>query len=103
MHVTCPQLLSLTGSRWVFKVKKDAEGNVERHKSCVVAQGFSQRPGINFHEVFAPTMQWGSIRAILALAALEDAEIESVDVSNAYLNGVLPSERGCLHVTAKRV
>lgn len=80
------------GSRWVFKVKKDAEGKVERYKSRLTAQGFSQRPGIDFHEVFAPTMRWGSIRAILALAALEDAEIESVDVSNAYLNGVLLSD-----------
>ncbi len=80
------------GSRWVFKVKRDSEGNVDRYKARLVAKGYSQRPGIDYSEVFAPTMRWASIRLILALAALEDWEVESVDVSNAYLNGVLPKD-----------
>ncbi|KAG8976249.1 hypothetical protein FRC05_004499 [Tulasnella sp. 425] len=78
------------GSRWVFKVKRDAKGEIERYKGRLVAQGFSQRPGIDFHEVFAPTMRWGALRTIFALAAIEDMKIESIDISNTYLNGVLP-------------
>ncbi|KAG8951326.1 hypothetical protein FRC04_006566, partial [Tulasnella sp. 424] len=78
------------GSRWVFKVKRDAKGEIERYKGRLVAQGFSQRPGIDFHEVFAPTMRWGALQTIFALAAIEDMEIESIDISNAYLNRVLP-------------
>jgi hypothetical protein len=55
----------------------------------VVAKGFSQRPGVDFNETFAPTTKWATLRIIFALAALEDWELESIDISNAYLNGEL--------------
>lgn len=77
------------GSRWVFKVKRNADGSIERYKGRVVAQGFSQRPGFDYTETFAPTPQWAALRAILAVVALEDLECESVDISSAFLNGVL--------------
>ena len=77
------------GSRWVFRVKRNADGSIERYKGRLVAKGFSQRPGFDYNETFAPTPKWASIRAILALAALEDLELESVDISSAYLNGEL--------------
>ena len=54
-----------------------------------MAKGFSQRPGFEFNETYAPTPKWASLRAILALATLEDLELESVDISSAYLNGEL--------------
>jgi hypothetical protein len=74
------------GSQWVFKVKRNANGSVEHYKVCVVAKGFSQRPGVNFNETFAPTTKWAALRIIFALAALEDWELELIDISNAYLN-----------------
>jgi hypothetical protein len=77
------------GSKWVFKVKHNANGSGKRYKACLVAQGFSQRPGINFDETFAPTAKWAALRTVFALAALEDWELESIDISNAYLNGKL--------------
>jgi transposase InsO family protein len=80
------------GSRWVFKVKRNADGSIERHKGRLVAQGFGQRPGFDFTETFAPTPKWAALRAILAIAAIEDLELESVDISSAYLNGELKEE-----------
>ena len=80
------------GSRWVFRVKRNADGSIERYKGRLVAKGFSQRPGFDYNETFAPTPKWASIRAILALAALEDLELESVDIPSAYLNGELKEE-----------
>jgi hypothetical protein len=77
------------GSKWVFKVKRNPDGTVERYKARLVAKGFGQRPGVDFDETFAPTTMWAALRAILALAALEDLELESIDISNAYLNGEL--------------
>jgi hypothetical protein len=77
------------GSKWVFKIKRIADGSIERYKARLVAQGFSQRPSVNFTETFAPTTKWASLRSIFALAAFEDLELESVDISNAYLNGEL--------------
>ncbi|RDB28603.1 Retrovirus-related Pol polyprotein from transposon TNT 1-94 [Hypsizygus marmoreus] len=80
------------GSRWVFKVKHLPDGAVDRFKARVVAQGFSQRPGIDFDETFAPTARWNAVRTILALAAIEDMHLESVDISSAFLNGVVDAE-----------
>jgi hypothetical protein len=77
------------GSKWVFKVKRNADGSVECYKARLVAQGFSQRPGIDFDETFAPTAKWAALRTIFALAALEDWELKLIDISNAYLNSKL--------------
>ena len=49
------------GSRWVFRVKRNADGSIERYKGRLVAKGFSQRPGFVYNETFAPTPKWASI------------------------------------------
>jgi transposase InsO family protein len=77
------------GSKWVFKIKRNADGFIKRYKAHLVAQGFSQRPGVDFTETFAPTTKWAALHSIFALAAFEDLELESIDISNAYLNGKL--------------
>jgi len=80
------------GSRWVFLIKHKADGSVERYKARLVAQGFSQRPGLDYGETFASTIKWPTLRAILAIGAFEDLEIESVDISSAFLNGDIDAE-----------
>jgi hypothetical protein len=82
-----PKNRPVIGSRWVFTQKYRADGSFERYKGRLVAQGFSQRPGFEYLEVFAPTVRLPTLRIILALAALHDLHLWSVDVSNAYLNG----------------
>ena len=80
------------GSGWVYKVKRNADGSIERYKGRLVAKGFSQRPGLDFTEVFAPTARQASIRLILALAAIEDLHLHSIDISHAFINGELEEE-----------
>lgn len=57
------------GCRWVFKLKCRADGSVG-YKARLVAKGFSQCPGLDFGQVFAPTARWAALRAIFALAAI---------------------------------
>ncbi|KAJ3474117.1 hypothetical protein NLI96_g12642 [Meripilus lineatus] len=77
------------GCRWVLNIKHLADGTIDRYKARLVAQGFSQRPGFDYVETFAPTVRMATIRVILALAALEDLELYSIDISQAFLNGDL--------------
>ena len=87
--VPLPKDRQAIGSRWVFRVKRNSDGSVERYKARVVAKGFSQRPGLDYVEVFAPTFRMASIRTIIALAAKHDYHLHSIDISSAFLNGDL--------------
>ena len=82
-----PAGVNIVGSKWVFKVKKDVARNVERYKARLVAQGFTQVPGVDYFDTFAPVAKLASIRTVLALAARHDWEIHQVDIKSAYLNG----------------
>ena len=75
------------GCKWVFAIKRNPDGSIERYKVRLVAKGFSQRPGYDYVETFAPTVRMATIRTVLALAALEDLELHSLDISQAFING----------------
>jgi len=87
--VDLPAGANLVGSKWVFWVKKDAAGQVIRFKACLVAQGFSQVPGVDYFNTFAPVAKLASIRTVLTMAAKLDFELHQIDIKNAYLNGEL--------------
>ena len=90
--VELPPGKAAIGSRWVFKLQRNPDGTVDRYKARLVAQGFSQRPGFDYFEVFAGTPRFEAIRAVLALAACEDDHLRFIDVSNAFLNGDIDAE-----------
>ncbi|GLB38145.1 putative reverse transcriptase (RNA-dependent DNA polymerase) [Lyophyllum shimeji] len=75
------------GSKWVFRVKRNADGSIDRFKARLVAKGYNQRPGFDYDETFAHTMRYASLRVVLALAAIDDLHLRSVDISYAFLNG----------------
>jgi hypothetical protein len=56
-----PAGANIVGSKWVFRAKKDAAGNIVRHKARLVAQGFSQVPGIDYFDTYAPVAKLASI------------------------------------------
>jgi len=72
------------GCRWLFRKKDDG-----RYKARLVAKGYSQQPGIDYDETFAPLAKFTTIRILLALSCENDWEVEGMDVKTAFLNGTL--------------
>src|SRR6266540_3108322 len=80
------------GLKWVYKLKKDAQGVVIKHKARLVAKGYAQRQGVDFDEVFAPVARMETVRLLLALAAHSGWRVHHMDVKTAFLNGDLAEE-----------
>lgn len=80
------------GSRWVFKAKQNEVGEVTRFKARIVAQGYSQRYGVDFDEVFAPVTRHATLRTLLALAGRDGLLLRHMDVKTAYLYGDIDEE-----------
>jgi hypothetical protein len=89
-----PEGRKAIGSRWVLLKKRDEHGDILKFKARLVAQGFSQKPGTDYQEMgtFAPVMRFETLRAMLALTAVNNWEMRQMDVKGAYLNGYLDEE-----------
>ncbi len=79
-------------SKWVFRLKRDAEGKITRYKARLVARGFTQRAGIDYQETFAPVVRFETVRVIIAAAAKRGLLLHQLDVETAFLNGTLQEE-----------
>ena len=87
-----PNNQRVIGSKWVYKVKKGPNGEINRFKARLVAQGFSQTKGIDFQEVFAPVAHTSTIRALLSFANVNKYEVHQMDIKTAFLHGVIECE-----------
>ena len=63
-----PQDVHVIGTKWIFKNKSDENGNITRIKVRLVAQGYTQVEGIDFHETFSLVARLESIRLLMAFA-----------------------------------
>jgi hypothetical protein len=87
--VDLPNNHKAIGLKWVYKIKKDAEGKLVKHKARLVAKGYVQEQGVDFEEVFAPVARMKLVRLLMALAAQESWKLHHMDVKSAFLNGEL--------------
>eukprot|EP00253_Pinus_taeda_P001899 PITA_01899 len=81
-----PQHRLVLGSRWIYKVKYVAGGNVEKYKARFVAKGYAQKEGIDYEETFAPVAKHTSIITMISLVAQMGWEIHHMDVKTTFLN-----------------
>jgi hypothetical protein len=78
--------------KWVYKVKQNPDGSVDRFKARLVIKGFTQRKGIDYNQTFSPVARMSSIRAVISVAASERMSLIQFDVSTAFLYGELEEE-----------
>lgn len=83
-----PSERKAVGCKWIFGVKTDFNGEVERFKARLVAKGYSQKFGVDYTEVFAPVVKQTTFRIFLAIASRWKMVIHQIDVKTAFLNGI---------------
>ena len=79
------------GCKWVYKVKRNAD-NTTRFKAKVVIKGFQQIEGVDYDESYPPVPKFVTFRMLMALAAVQDFEIDQMDVITAFLHPELDKE-----------
>lgn len=75
--------------KWVFRLKFGPDGSIQKWKARLVAKGFAQRFGFDFAETYAPVVKMSTVRSMLALANQFDLVVHQMDVTSAFLNGVI--------------
>jgi hypothetical protein len=84
-----PKGAKTVGCKWVYRTKCDSNGNIERFKARLMAEGFTQREGIDYTKIFSSVSCKDSLRIIMALVVHYDLELHQMDVKMAFLNGDL--------------
>ena len=86
---TIPKGVKTIGCKWVYKIKYDSRGNVEKFKARLVVKGFTQKEWIDYNETFSPVSCKDPFRIIMALVVYYDLKLHQMDVKTTFLNGDL--------------
>nr|AAK53852.1 Putative retroelement [Oryza sativa Japonica Group] len=92
-HLVPPKRgLNVIDCKWVYKIKRKADGSLDRYKARLVAKGFKQRYGIDYEDTFSPIVKAATIRTILSIAVSRGWTLRQLDVQNAFFHGILEEE-----------
>ncbi|KAH9670332.1 hypothetical protein KPL70_016941 [Citrus sinensis] len=88
-----PDKRRVVDCKWIFKIKDGlTRDELKRFKARLMAKGHTQKEWVDFKEVFSPVVRHASIRVILDLTAVQDMELDQLDVRTAFLLGRLQEE-----------
>jgi len=87
--IPCPHGKNIVGCKWVFRLKRKADGSIDKYKAHLVARGFTQIYGIDYYNTYSLVAWLASFCFILTIAVRNDWEVEAFDFNSAYLNGEL--------------
>ena len=73
----------------MFKLKRDANGNINHHKAWLVTQGYSQQPGFDYEELYSPVVCYDSPRLLITLSEYYYWHLQQLDIKAAFLYSIL--------------
>ena len=91
--VNHPKDTNVVSCKWVFKIKKNAVGEIDKYKACLVACSFTQQYGIDYNETYTLVARLASLCLILAIAACQNWDIDIFNFHSAFLNGKLDNDK----------
>ena len=80
------------GCRWIYKVKHNADGSVNRLKARLVAKAYAQTHDIDYEETFALVAKMITVWTVIAVVAAKGWHLHQMDIMNAFLQGELEEE-----------
>jgi hypothetical protein len=84
-----PSGCNVVTGKWIWTIKRRADGTLECYKARWVLLGFTQRPGVDYEETFSPVVKPATVRTVLSLALSRSWPVHQLDVKNAFLHGTL--------------
>lgn len=93
-----PPEANIMQCHFIFAVKRKSDGSIEKFKARLVANGNTQKAGVDFDAIFAAVVRLSTVRMVLAMACQLGYNITSTDVRQAYLQAELSGERKSLYM-----
>jgi histone deacetylase 1/2 len=84
--------MNLIDCKWVFKIKRKADGSIDRYKGRLVAKGFKQQYGIDYEDTLSPVVKVATVRLVLSLVVARGWCLRQLDVLNVFLHSILEEE-----------
>lgn len=82
----------IVGNKWVYRVKYNSDGSIDKYKARLVVKGFHQTAGVDYNKTFSPVIKASTIKVILSLAVMNHWSLRQVDINNVFLHGYLNAE-----------
>ena len=90
--ISVPAGANVMHCHFVFAIKRKADGSIDKFKARLVADGNTQKHGVDFNRVFATVVKALTIRLVLAIAAARDYNLTSLDIRQAYLQATIDED-----------